>query len=43
MTANPNCLGSVFEEVQYPVGECGTQAQSAEFVDQFHKGDCVEF
>ncbi len=28
MTANLNCLGSVCEEVHYPVAECGTEAQS---------------
>ncbi len=28
--------------VQYPVTECGTQAQSAKFANQFHGGDCVE-
>ncbi len=28
MTANPNCLRSVCEEVKYPVAQCGTQAQS---------------
>ncbi len=33
MTTNPNRLGSVCEEVQYPVAECGTQV---------HGGDCVE-
>ena len=27
-TANPNSLGSACEEVQYPVAECCTQAQS---------------
>ncbi len=32
MTANPNCLWSVCEEVQYLVAESGTQAQSAKFV-----------
>ncbi len=29
VTSNPNFLGSVCEEIQYPVAECGTQAQSA--------------
>ena len=28
VTANLNCLGSVREDVQYPVAECGNQAQS---------------
>ncbi len=32
VTASPNCLGSVCEEVQYQVAECGTQAQSAKLV-----------
>ncbi len=36
VTPNPNCLASVCEEVQYPVAEGGTQAQSAKFVNQFH-------
>ncbi len=38
MTANPNCLGSVCEEIQCQVAECGIQAQSA----KFHGGDCIE-
>ncbi len=42
VAANPNCLGSVCKEVQYPVAECGTQAQSAQFVNQFHGGDYIE-
>lgn len=29
MTANLNCLGSICEEVEYPVPECSNQAQSA--------------
>ncbi len=42
MTANPNYLGSVCEEVQYPVAECGIQAQSAKIGSQFLGKDCVE-
>ncbi len=36
MTTNLNCLGSVCEEVQYPVAECGIEAQGAKFANQFH-------
>ncbi len=42
MTTNLNCPWSVCEEVQYSVAECGAQAQSAKFANQFHGGDCVE-
>lgn len=31
MTANLNSLGSVCEEIQYPIAECITQAKSAKF------------
>ncbi len=37
VTTNLNSLGSVCEEVQYPVAACGTQAQSAKFASQFHE------
>lgn len=37
-TANPNCLGSVCEEVRYPVAECGTEAQSVQFFQQVSSG-----
>lgn len=29
--ANPNCLGYVFEYIQYPIAKCGTEAQGGEF------------
>ncbi len=35
-------LGSVCEEVRYPVTEGGTDAQSVQFSNQLHGGDCVE-
>ncbi len=34
MITNLNCLGSVCEEVQYPVAECVNEAQSAKFNKQ---------
>ncbi len=37
MITNLNCLWSVCE-IQYPVAECGTQAQSVKFANQFHGG-----
>ncbi len=42
VTSNLDYLGSVCEEVQYPVAECCTQAQSAVFSKQFHGVDCAE-
>lgn len=38
MTANPNCLDSVCEEVQYPVAKHGIESWSAEFASQLHGG-----
>ncbi len=40
VTANLNCLRSVCEEVHDPLAECGTQAQSAEFVSVSWWGLC---
>ena len=36
VTASPYSLGSACEEVQYPVAECCTQAQSDKFSNQLH-------
>lgn len=38
MTANLNSLGSVCEEIQYPIAECITQAKSA----NLFIGHCIE-
>lgn len=38
MTANSNCLDSVWEEVQYPVAKHGVESWSAEFASQLHEG-----
>ncbi len=42
VTTSLNYLRSVCEEVQYQVAECGTQAQSAKFANQFDGGDCAD-